>query len=156
MTLFRRASRACSPGCRPTPPGSRRRWTRPDLPPVPCGLSPVPCDLSPVTNTLSPPPLNLTKYTAVMQHIQTFRYYCILTTVPHMMQCLEPVYQSTSRVPGVLLQCPKVTCTLPPCLPVSVPRVQSCPGQTCCSRHVAAHEIHPLHCGKWCSLNPTH
>ena len=81
IVLSRRASQACSPGCRPTPPGSRRRWTRPDLPPAPC-------DLSPVTNTLSPPPLNLTKYTAVMQHIQTFRYYCILTTVPHMMQCL--------------------------------------------------------------------
>ena len=66
IVLSRRASRACSPGCRPTPPGSRRRWTKPDL-------SPVPCDISPVTNTLYPPPPNLTKYTAVMQHIQTFR-----------------------------------------------------------------------------------
>ena len=116
IVLSRRASRECSPGCRPTPPGSRRRWTRPDL-------SPVPCDLSPVTNTLSPPPLNLTKYTAVMQHIQTFRYYCILTSAPHMMQCLEPVYQSTSRAPGVLLQCPKVTCTLPPCLRATCPEL---------------------------------
>ena len=144
IVLFRRASRERSQGCRPTPPGSRRRWTRPDL-------SPVPCDISPVTNTLYPPPLILTKYTAVMQHIQTFRYYCILTTVPHMMQCL------CIRVPAERPVCCCSVQRLPaPCLPVSVPRVRSCPGQTCCSPHVAAHEIHPLHCGKWCSLNPTH
>ena len=109
-------------------------------------LHPVSCDLNPVNCTLYPPP-NLTKYTAVMQHIQTFRYYCILTTAPHMMQCLEPVYQC-------LVCCCSVQRLPAPCLPVSAPRVRSCPGQTCCSRHVAAHEIHPLHCGKWCGLNP--
>ena len=111
IVLSRRASRACSPGCRPTPPGSRRRWTRPDLSPVPCDLSPVPC-------ALSPPPLNLTKYTAVMQHIQTFRILLYSD------QCTTHDAMSGASVsePGVL-QCPKVTCTLPPCLRAACPEL---------------------------------
>ena len=116
IVLFRRASRACSPGCRPTPPGSRRRWTRPDLPPVPC-------DISPVTNTLYPPPLNLAKYTAVMQHIQTFRLllYSDHCTIHDAMSgaSVSEHQQSTQCV----LQCPKVTCTLPPCLRAACPEL---------------------------------